>query len=316
MRGVGELMRFGGRLGYVVLLVAMGLAAFSARATEGPCDRNVAMAESVSYEGVVKGTAGEHRRFCRDRPPRGADACAASRYLLAGDRVRVVSRCDNDVYVAYVGASGTSMGWVDAAAVDMHADSRSDESLDWLAGMPEQHPHWQVDMAPEYSDFLSRHVPAYLAYWGMSKEGMRQSLREAVEQTVNAGHPQRIDGRYVVISACRIHSCDEQGLIWVDLKTHMVIGAVVHYFFNSAHSGRQLLVWSLDIQPGHFPGAFVDALKVWNHGEVNIDTGAPPPDDGKRANENRLFHAVRFIGADGRVAVLDDIRQLTQAALP
>ncbi|SFS13330.1 hypothetical protein SAMN05216570_2830 [Dyella sp. OK004] len=309
-------MRFGGCLGYVVLLVAIGLTSLSASAAEGACDRNAPVNEGIQHEGTVNGNVGQHQHFCRDQPQAGVDACTASRYLLAGDRVRVISRCGNDVYVAYVGANGTSMGWVDASVVDTHAAPYTGESLDWLAGMPEQHPHWQVDMAPEYSDFLSRHVPTYLAYWGMSKEGTRQSLRETVEQTVGVGHPQRTDGRYVVINACRIHSCDEQGLIWVDLKTHMVIGAVVHYFFNSSRYDRQLLVWSLDVQSGHFPEAFVETLKTWNHGDVNIDTGPRPLNNGDRSHENRPFYAVRFIGADGRVAVLDDVRKLTQAASP
>jgi hypothetical protein len=52
-------------------------------------------------------------------------------------------------------------------------------------------------------------VPAARLYLGMSRAGTTPPLFGAVEDTAYTATPELIDERYVVLAACRAHSCDE-----------------------------------------------------------------------------------------------------------
>jgi hypothetical protein len=70
------------------------------------------------------------------------------------------------------------------------------------------------------------------------------------------------DGRYVMLSSCRLHSCDEKGFVWIDTVQNVVIGGVVHFFFGP-ETGRSLLLWSGQQQPNGFPKPFLRDFDEW-----------------------------------------------------
>lgn len=47
--------------------------------------------------------------------------------------------------------------------------------------------------------------------------------------------------RYMTISACRHHSCDEKGFMWFDLETNKGLIAIINFFPEGAYSKYQHL---------------------------------------------------------------------------
>lgn len=252
----------------------------------------------------AKGAAGEHVALYCDQPHADSSSvCARQRYLLAGDQVRVIDRCGQSAYVGYAGKTGLTTGWLREDA--LQALAAQETSLDWIAQAAKGKPLQQLSLQPSYETFLQSRVPAARLYLGMSRAGTTPSLFSAVEDTAYTAAPELIDERYVVLSACRAHSCDEKGLIWIDLRTNTTIGAIVHFDFGqSTTSGpaRRLLLWSSDVDAQHLPDAFMTALSKWNAGTVRID---PSTDRATALTVGAAFVEAHFVDRDGTVSALD-----------
>ena len=70
-------------------------------------------------------------------------------------------------------------------------------------------------------------------------ELLRNSAAEFEETQIN-------NDRYFIVSGCRYQSCPEKGFLWVDKKEKIVIGAMIHYFFETKEINRDgnLLIMS------------------------------------------------------------------------
>jgi hypothetical protein len=90
-------------------------------------------------------------------------------------------------------------------------------------------------------------------------ELLRNSAAEFEEIQIN-------NDRYFIVSGCRYQSCPEKGFLWVDKKKKIVIGAMIHYFFETKEINRDgnLLIMSKQFKNfDDLPKQFSKDLKKW-----------------------------------------------------
>jgi len=253
----------------------------------------------------ARGAAGEHvTLYCDQQHADNNSLCDRQRYLLGGDQVRVIDQCGESAYVGYAGKTGLVTGWVRKDL--LRALPGYEESLDWIVQAAGRRPLQQLSLQPPYEAFLQSRVPVARLYLGMSRQGTVPPLYSAVEETTYTALPEVTDDRYVVLTACRIHSCDEKGLIWIDLRTNTTVGAIVHFELGpsspSGQARRLLLIWSNDVDQRHLPETFLATLERWNSGPVHID---PVAAGSSSFTVGGAFAAAHFIDRDGLVSDVD-----------
>lgn len=90
-------------------------------------------------------------------------------------------------------------------------------------------------------------------------ELLRNSAAKFEEIQVN-------NDRYFIVSGCRYQSCPEKGFLWIDKKEKIVIGAMIHYFFETKEMNRDgnLLIMSKQFKNfDDLPNQFNKDLKKW-----------------------------------------------------
>ena len=90
-------------------------------------------------------------------------------------------------------------------------------------------------------------------------ELLRNSAAEFEEIQVN-------NNRYFIVSGCRYQSCPEKGFLWIDKKEKIVIGTMIHYFFETKEINRDgnLLIMSKQFKNfDDLPSQFNKDLKKW-----------------------------------------------------
>ena len=89
---------------------------------------------------------------------------------------------------------------------------------------------------------------------------LRNSAAEFEEIQVN-------NDRYFIVSGCRYQSCPEKGLLWIDKKEKIVIGAMIHYFFKSKDNRNRdgnLLIMSKQFKNfDDLPAKFNKDVEQW-----------------------------------------------------
>ena len=72
---------------------------------------------------------------------------------------------------------------------------------------------------------------------------------------------------YFIVSGCRFHSCPEKGILWIDKKNKIVIGAIVHYFLdkkeNYNEDGNLLIISKQFNSFEDLPDQFNKDLRNW-----------------------------------------------------
>ena len=91
-------------------------------------------------------------------------------------------------------------------------------------------------------------------------ELLRNSAAEFEEIQIN-------NDRYFIVSGCRYQSCPEKGFLWIDKKEKIVIGAMIHYFFETKENRNRdgnLLIMSKQFKNfDDLPNQFNKDLKKW-----------------------------------------------------
>lgn len=91
-------------------------------------------------------------------------------------------------------------------------------------------------------------------------ELLRNSAAEFEEIQIN-------NDRYFIVSGCRYQSCPEKGFLWIDKKEKIVIGAMIHYFFETKDNRNRdgnLLIMSKQFKNfDDLPPQFNKDLEVW-----------------------------------------------------
>ncbi len=118
-----------------------------------------------------------------------------------------------------------------------------------------------------FQTLLSENVPKTRVNLGMTDNA--SPLVDSVNE-VFSGAPEDVfvrDGRFVVLSASRHQSAMEKGFLWLDLKTGVVIGSVVHYYFGKLElentDSAMLLIYSKQVGVESLPREFQKALEHW-----------------------------------------------------
>jgi len=91
-------------------------------------------------------------------------------------------------------------------------------------------------------------------------ELLRNSAAEFEEIQVN-------NDRYFIISGCRYQSCPEKGYLWIDKKEKIVVGAMIHYFFETRENRNRdgnLLIMSKQLKNfDDLPSQFIKDVEQW-----------------------------------------------------
>jgi hypothetical protein len=212
-----------------------------------------------------------------------------------------VRSCGDITLVAYAGGSGASTGWVRSDRLQPGKEGVPD--LAWLAAAVRATPHPDIAWEPRFEAMLEDYVPVSRVYVGMSVDGKPMSLFAAVRETMPSPQLQLLQGRYVLLTSCRLHSCQEKGMIWIDPQTHRVIGAFVHFAYGpdsaTAPKRRALLIWSADLGQAFVPAEFAAALKAWNGSPVRQLADGEPEQPG-------AYYDLRVVARDGHVTEVTD----------
>lgn len=126
-------------------------------------------------------------------------------------------------------------------ALQKEAAGRSDDSnvaagapFAWLLEYQGQSTN-SVVWDPRFKKTLDAVAPAFKKDLGMGQEEtLAATLREFI-----AGPPEDVvveEKRYVVLSACRAHSCPEKAWLWIDLAQNTALGALAHYIYGKESS--------------------------------------------------------------------------------
>ena len=91
-------------------------------------------------------------------------------------------------------------------------------------------------------------------------ELLRNSAAEFEEIQIN-------NDRYFIVSGCRYQSCPEKGFLWIDKKEKIVIGAMIHYFFETKDNRNRdgnLLIMSKQFKNfDDLPSQFIKDVEQW-----------------------------------------------------
>ena len=91
-------------------------------------------------------------------------------------------------------------------------------------------------------------------------ELLRNSAAEFEEIQIN-------NDRYFIVSGCRYQSCPEKGFLWIDKKEKIVIGAMIHYFFETKENRNRdgnLLIMSKQFKNiDDLPAKFNKDVEQW-----------------------------------------------------
>jgi len=89
---------------------------------------------------------------------------------------------------------------------------------------------------------------------------LRNSAAEFEEIQVN-------NDRYFIVSGCRYQSCPEKGYLWIDKKEKIVIGVMIHYFFETKKNRNRdgnLLIMSKQFKNfDDLPAKFYKDVEQW-----------------------------------------------------
>jgi len=145
------------------------------------------------------------------------------------------------------------------------AASAATYDFSWLMNEVKKNPDGQIVLDPRFGAMLVRIIP--------DAQLELVSLRGALKKSVWLPDDSKIiDGRYVLISGCEPHNCENRGLVWIDTATKQAI----------AMTGGVLTSKTTD--PSKIPTAF------W---EQTLEAVGDWPDEG-----------IDFIGADGKTTAV------------
>tara|TARA_B100001057_G_C22721323_1_gene899822 strand:+ start:352 stop:948 length:597 start_codon:yes stop_codon:yes gene_type:complete len=158
----------------------------------------------------------------------------------------------------------------------------------------------------DFNKALNKEISNLSIYLGMSKN--KQPLNETFYSTLingSASHDEiNINNKkFFIVSGCRPRSCPEKGLLWIDKKKKIVIGAMIHYFIDSRDNRNQegnLLIFSNKfISYKKVPKKFKEDLNSW----ISILTSW----DFENNNPNKPLRPTirRFINSNNEIKTIE-----------
>jgi len=137
--------------------------------------------------------------------------------------------------------------------------------------------------------FIKNNISSKKLYLGMSKGKAATPLIESFMKVLR-GPPNDVvyidDNKYIFTSACRLHSCMEKGVLFIDTEKKHTIGLIRHYFINDSEMSADFLIFSKNHQSfDEIPEAFIQMVKKW----ITTSHANEPP------------KTVRFIGSNDKI---------------
>jgi hypothetical protein len=120
-------------------------------------------------------------------------------------------------------------------------------------------------------------------------ESLPAALADKVEGALG-GPPDLVQvnaQRYVSMSACFPHACNEKGFFWVDTQTGTALGADADCSYAGEGWGCAIKLGSMGLSGGAIPPEAMQALRAW------------------MAAQKLVPDSLTFVGADGRLAPLE-----------
>jgi hypothetical protein len=121
----------------------------------------------------------------------------------------------------------------------------------------------------KFKQLLKSNISTKLLYLGMSENMKKISLLKHFQEVLG-GPPDEIqyydNNRYIVATACRQHSCPEKGLLWIDTEKKILVGLILHYFFEDSKYNEKgdFLIFSNNFKNfNEVPKAFISAVQKW-----------------------------------------------------
>ena len=146
----------------------------------------------------------------------------------------------------------------------------------------------------EFLAIQKNNIPDLKYYFGNTKNKKKLSITETFNQFLANGKRIQNDDNYYVYEGCRLYSCTEKALLWVDKKNEIMIGLILHYYFDDLESDDgYFLIFSKQINnPNKIPEEFMRSLKQWNLEQpiYNFDSG--------KRDKVVIPEKVRFINFD------------------
>ena len=113
------------------------------------------------------------------------------------------------------------------------------------------------------------------------------------------------DKNYFIVSGCRPRSCPEKGYLWVDKKNKIILGAMIHYFFDNkkdTDNGYLLIISKKFKSFNELPKKFnkdldkwLSKLTTWDYVNNNGDKPLKPS-------------VIRFINSENKIKLLKEYK--------
>ena len=110
-----------------------------------------------------------------------------------------------------------------------------ESNFEWLKKQKDISNTNQLYWESNFKDLIKENIPNENIYLGMTNKEEISYLYDNFIKVLG-GPPNEIKyykgNKYLVATACRHQSCNEKGLIWIDLENNNLVGLILHYFYK------------------------------------------------------------------------------------
>lgn len=176
-------------------------------------------------------------------------------------------------------------------------------SKDLFQFVTKKHPPKLIVGYAGFNDALNDEINDLSIYLGIGKgeKPIYSSFNQLLINSDVDGEIEFNDKSYFIVSGCRPRSCPEKGYLWVDKKNKIVLGAMIHYFFDDKKDtdNGYLLVISKKFKsfkklPKKFNkdlNKWLSKLTTWDYVNNNGDKPLKPS-------------VIRFINSENKIKVI------------
>lgn len=176
------------------------------------------------------------------------------------------------------------------------SSSERQNFFDWIRTQQDLKYTNQIFHKKEFQEFLKKNIPDKSYYFGSTKNNKKETVLEAFKKVLG-GPPNKIifkgnDNRYVILSACRQHSCDEKGFLWIDTEKKILTGIIIHYFFDDAPYDKRGYAFMFTNRPVKFvgqPDEFSTEVKNWTENTSKV-----------------IPSVIRFLNSNGNLEIINN----------
>lgn len=155
--------------------------------------------------------------------------------------------------------------------------SERQDYFDWIRIQQDLKNTNQIFYKKEFQELLKKNIPNKSYYFGSTNKNQKETVLEAFSKVLS-GPPNKIifqgnNNRYVILSACRQHSCDEKGFLWIDTEKKILTGIIIHYFFDDAPYDKRGYAFMFTNRPVKFvgrPDEFSAEVKNWTENTSKV----------------------------------------------